>query len=330
MTRRIVNVPDVSSADDPFVDLPAFEWVRLSGLPANVIERKIRRPRLSRYRAAWAAAGAATGDAAVISHLPLMTAAVERALGLRGRTPPHLAFSFNFTKLPEGGKRQSLAKAFARVARFAVYSGYERQLYARHFDLDPARIQPVVWTQDAPELAADFPHMDGPYVCAIGGEGRDFPTLLSALARLPKGIGAVVIARPHNLEGLTIPANVRVLANLPPPRTWALAAGSLGVLVPLLSRETCCGQVTLVSAKLLGLPMVTSVSEATGEYVDGREAILQTEAGDVDALVGAIERLADEREVLKAAAVAAVPRERALHDRSIWADYVARFLSDVA
>lgn len=327
--RRIVNVPDVSPADDRFVELDA-DWVRLSGLPANAIERAIRRPRLSRYRAAWQAAGAAVGDAAVISHMPLMTAAVERALALRGRTPAHLAFSFNFTKLPGDPKRKSLAKAFSRVARFAVYSAYERGLYARYFDIDPARIEPVVWTQDTPELAADFPRIEGPYLCAIGGEGRDFPTLLKAFAGLPNGIGAVLIARPHSLVGLTVPSNVRVFANLPPPQTWAMANGSLGVLVPLLSRETCCGQVTLVSAKLLGLPMVTSVSEATGEYVDGRAAILQTEPGDVGALLGAIERLADDRDALRAAAISAVPHERAIHDRSIWSDYIARFLNDTA
>ena len=118
----IVNVPDVSTAE-VFVDLPAVDgrplaWVQHSGLPANALERAVRRPRLSRYRAAWRAAGDARRADLVISHLPRMTAALERMLERRAVRQPHLAFSFNFTDLPAGRDLARLSRALAGVERF--------------------------------------------------------------------------------------------------------------------------------------------------------------------------------------------------------------------
>ncbi len=329
--RRIVFAPDISPADDPFVDLGdragPVEWVRLSGLPANAIERRIRRPRLSRYRAAWQVAEAAKPGAVVISGLPRMTAAVSGALALRGKRPPHLGFAFNFTDLPVGGDRTRLARMFARVTQFTPFSAFERGLYASYFDIDPAKIAPVIWTQEAPPLAPSGLERARPYVCAIGGEARDFGTLLAALAKRPAGVDAIIIARPHSIGGLPVPEGVEVMSNIPFDVTWRIAADSLGVLVPLRNAETCCGHLTLVCAKLLGIPLVTSFSEGTAEYVEGRAGVLVTPPRDVAALRGAIERLADEQQAMRAAAEAAVLTETAFHHRSKWADYLADFIN---
>ncbi|WP_174273326.1 glycosyltransferase [Sphingomonas bacterium] len=330
LPRRIVYAPDITPTDDRFIDLEdragPVEWVRLSGLPATAIERRITRPRLSRYRAAWQAARAAGDRSIVISGLPLMTGAVANALTLARKHPAHLAFAFNFTTLPNGARRAWLARSFAGVTQFTPFAAYERDLYARTFGIDPAKIKPVIWTQEAPAIAPPGPPPRRPYVCAIGGEGRDFGTLLDALARRPRGIDAIIVARPHSLTGLTLPDGVQVLSNLPFDRTWRIAVDSLGVLVPLRDEETCCGHLTLVCAKLLGVPLVTSFSKGTIEYVEDREAVLVTPPNDAVALRQAIERLGDEAAALQAAAGAAVPAETAFHDRSKWADYLADFL----
>lgn len=328
--RRIVFAADISPADDPFIDLGdragPHEWVRLSGLPANAIERRITRPRLSRYRAAWQAVRAADDRSIVISGLPLMTGAVANALAIERKRPPHLGFAFNFTDLPYGWRRKWLARSYARVTQFTPFSQFERGLYARHFDLDPDRIRPVIWTQDAPPLAPPGPPRARPYICAIGGEARDFGTLLGALARRPNGMDAIIVARPHSIGGLAVPDGVQVLSNIPFDRTWRIAADSLGVLVPLRDEETCCGHLTLVCAKLLGIPLVTSFSKGTAEYVENRAGVLVTPPREVSALVQAIERLGDDQAALRAAAEAAVPTETAFHDRAQWAEYLAAFI----
>lgn len=329
----IVNIPDISPADDRFVELgpePAVQWVRLSGLPANPIERRVRGLRLSRYRAAAQAVWAARSGGIVISHLPVMSAAVATGLRLARLAPPHLAFSFNFTTLPEGRRRDYFRKALAPIDRFAVYSQFERTLYARHFDLDPARLAPVLWTQATPVVAPAPIHVAArPYVCAVGGEGRDFAMLLEALRMTPT-VDAVLICRPQSLAGLAVPDHVRVMTDVPYADCWRIAQDSIGVLVPLRDEMTCCGHVTLVSAKLLGIPIATTFSQATIEYVEGRPAALSAAPGDPPAFARLIEELADRPAALARAARDARAHEQQIHDRALWGDYVARFIETFA
>ncbi|ODS93814.1 MAG: hypothetical protein ABS45_00085 [Comamonas sp. SCN 65-56] len=324
-----INVPDLSPADDAFTQLRtrhALRWVGLSGQPANALERGIRGVRLSRYRAAAQAALRAGPGSFVISHLPLMTAAVAHLLRLRGDVP-HLGFAFNFTRLPMGRRLQYLRGALRHVDQMVVFSRYEQGLYAEHFGIERERFQSVIWTQGPPPVQAETGLNEvSPYLCAIGGEGRDFALLMQVARRLGPAMRVVVVARPQSLAGLQVPDNVTVLTNIPLAQTWAIARDSCGVLVPLLSRETCCGQITLVSAKLLGLPLATTRAHATREYVEGRAAVLECEPGDVAGFADLARRMYEEAASLRAVAQSQKSAEQAIHDRQHWAGLVDAFI----
>lgn len=325
-----INVPDLTPADDAFTHLVTrtpLDWIRLSGLPSNAIERNVRGVRLSRYRAALQAAMAVQPGRFVISHLPLMSAAVSQAMAVLRRPAPHLAFAFNFTNRPDGMRLRYMRQALARVDQFTIFSHHERGLYSSLFGIEPERFVPVMWTQDAPPVQAE-PGLGGdqPYLCAIGGEGRDFALLMETARRLGPAMKMVVIARPHSMAGVSVPDNVEVLFNIPLARVWRIATDSLGVLVPLTTRETCCGHITLVATKLLGLPMMTTHAYATREYVEGREAVLECEPGDATAFTALAQRLIDEQPAFRAAAQKAMPHELAVHDRRHWADHVDAFI----
>lgn len=333
MVRQAVNVADLSPADDKFTTLApeVLHWKGFSGLPANRFERSVPKLRVSRYRAAFQAAAALKPDGIIVSHLPLMTAATSVAMVCHRKSNRHLAFSFNFTGLPTGGRLAYLRRAFRTVEQFAVFSHFEHGLYAEQFDLPPTRIKPVIWTQEAPGVDAQPALPPGvPYVCAIGGEGRDFSTLLEAVRMVGAGVRCVIIARPHSLEGLSVPDNVEVLTNIPSERVWRIACDSQGVLIPLKTPETCCGHITLVSAKLLGLPIATTRSLATREYVEGRPAVLECEPGDPAEFSLLIQRLFDEQAQLSQGARGAMESERHFHDREQWADYLREFVGKSA
>ncbi|WP_133365812.1 hypothetical protein [Qipengyuania sediminis] len=327
---EIVNVPDVSIADDDFTHLDVgrpVAWRRLTGLPSNALERRITRVRLSRYRASLQAALAAREGGVVVSHLPRMTAATAFALRALGRKPAHLAFSFNFTDLPVGRSLAYMRRVLPAVEQFAVYSNHERGLYSRLFDIPEDRFVPVPWTQSVPDIDPGYiPEAGAPYFCAIGGEGRDFGLLVEVARRLPPGVRIVAVARPTSFAGLSLPDNLEVRTNVPLARTWAIANASQGVLIPLRSPETCCGHITFVSAKQLGIPIAATRSFATTEYTHGRSFILECEAQDPAGFLRLLERLMDEQAPLRAAAQEARPAEVALHHRSKWAAYVADFL----
>lgn len=307
-----------------------MEWVRLSGLPSNALERNIRALRVSRYRAAMQAANEARSDDVVISHHPLMSNAVSIALRLMKRRARHIAWAFNFTQLPSGSRLEIISKALSNVEKFIVFSRYEKDLYAEHLGIDKEKFTNVLWTQNAPTIDNEFePMIKRPFVCAVGGEGRDIDLVIKAAERFKKVLDFVIITRPHIIESVAIPDNVRILTNLPAPKTWAIANESVGVLIPLVSDDTCCGHITIVSAKLLGLPIVTTRSVATEEYVVGRQSILCSVAGDLDDFCGKIEALFNDREALKVFARAARQQEADLHSRAVWSDVLNSTIFDV-
>lgn len=326
----VVDVADIVSVDSDFINLSEVDkvpvyWNRFSGLPENVVERFVTRPRISRYRAAYHAALASRRADALISHLPRMTAAVSEFGHLAGKRIPHLAFSFNFTSLPGKVQRARMKEAFSRVDQFCVYTKFEATLYTEAFGLDPARFKPVSWTQRKPLVATGtIPQFATPYVAAIGGEARDFETLIATALRLP-AIHFVVIARPTATLA-NPPANVTILFNLPGPVCWQIASGADAVLVPLIGPETCCGHVTLVSARLLALPIITTASKGTQEYTDGFTGTSVVPHADPDAFAGAILALRQDPSTTKIRALADQQRAELLYSRDIWCDYVTNFL----
>jgi glycosyltransferase involved in cell wall biosynthesis len=321
---RLLNVTDLAPAGAEFVDLPG--WVvreDFSGLPKNLIERLTRRPNLARHRAAWSAARRSEG-AILVSHLPRMTAALAAACGALGSRSPHLAFSFNFTDLPTGLEKIRLQVAFARVDRFLVFSQFEKDLYSAHFQLDPERVRQITWTQAIPKISdTPSPMARFSYVAAIGGEGRDFDILLKAAAQLPH-IGFAIVARPGAVPS-RVPANVHVFENLPAESTWRIAADSAAVLVPLKSPTTCCGQITIVSAQLLGIPVITSASLATREYTQNCTLF---DAGDHHALCSAIQDALEFPEENRRRATYDVAKLTRRYDRRQWATEILSFIEE--
>lgn len=129
------------------------------------------------------------------------------------------------------------------------------------------------------------------HVFAGGGNGRDFGSVIEALA----GTGVpleIVTFSPSLLswEG-DLPANVRVRWRMPVQSFLERLAGALVVVVPLRDPASDFGQTTLVQALALGKAVVATRAPGVVDYVeDGREGLL-VEARDVDGYRDAILRL---------------------------------------
>ena len=167
---------ELSPSSERFVTLDRYidaDWLGFSAIPKNGLERKIQRPKLSRYRAAFETVLSTRHreNPFIISHMPILSVAIESAKALLGNSSPHIAFSFNYTTLPTGNRQTWHKRMLANVDRFVVFSNYERQLYAEYFGLPENRFVFTPWTQDPPPVAVlnDIP-FGGDYICAIGGE----------------------------------------------------------------------------------------------------------------------------------------------------------------
>lgn len=315
-----IGAPDIA---------PQIAWEFHSGRPRSALERAVSRPNLARYRAAFSAvrsaqrAVAAGREAVLVSHLPRMAAATNTIRRALCPGTAQIAFAFNFTDLPTGAERAYFRRALKGVAEVVVFSAYERRLYADLLAIPEARIRHLPWAMEAPRPGPVNPLgrlASEPYLCAVGGEGRDYASLAEAMRALPETRLAIV-ARPHSVAGIDMPENVTVFENLPLEQTWRLAADSRGIAIPLRSDRTACGHITIVGAQLLGLPLVTTRSAGIADYVADGETALVVEPGDAEGLAAALSAILGDRQAAEARA--AVARARAERENALgaWVGY---------
>jgi glycosyltransferase involved in cell wall biosynthesis len=245
-------------------------------VPRNYLERYIRKPYVPRYRATFHAAQCARRDKPdlVVTHSPLITAwfaffAHKLLVG-----PRQLAFAFNFTDLPKGRRRKMMVGAFRQVDRFVVPSSLECRLYSEYFEQDPAKFNMLRWGIERPLAVDEAPReIAFDYICAVGSQGRDYHTLMSAVRTLPE-VRLVLVATPASLAGIRVPSNVSVFQNIPLHRTLNLMRHAKAIVVPLRDSQVPCGHVTLVLAMHMGKAIIVTDSEGVADYVSRKNALL--------------------------------------------------------
>jgi glycosyltransferase involved in cell wall biosynthesis len=98
----------------------------------------------------------------------------------------------------------------------------------------------------------------------------------------------------------------------------------------LLGPETCCGHITIVSARLLGLPIITTASRGTVEYTEDFDGTVVVPAGDTDRLQEAILHIREDLDGARTRSSADAAVAQVRYGRGLWADYVSDFLERVA
>jgi glycosyltransferase involved in cell wall biosynthesis len=241
--------------------MPEYEWAFVQAPSAGGGLRN----RIGRLQAAVKAAWMSRGADLVITFDEGLCSALELARLPLGRLPPHICYYFNFDHLPTGFKQRRQAFFFRRVGRFVVSSRAECMIYSDHFGIDRERFDFILWGVNAP-VVSNMQTGSRPYVCAVGGNARDYPLLMQVAAARPD-IRFVVVARPANLAGLNIPPNVETMCNIPYPDAMAVVKGARMMALPLLRTDAPCGHVTIVSTFYLGTPLVITASTGIEDYV---------------------------------------------------------------
>jgi glycosyltransferase involved in cell wall biosynthesis len=284
--KRIVVLHDNANPDWRWIahHLPEFTW---EFVRAPVAKGGVRN-KLDRLRTAWRAAKQSRNADLLLTFDEGLCAALVIARMALGKGPPLVSYYFNFDRLQGGLKQARQSFLFRQVDRFVVSSTVERKLYAEHFGIDPAKFDFIHWGVNAPEASAlDTGYQ--PYVCAVGGNARDYALLMRVAAARPH-INFIIVVRPANLEGLTIPRNVEVMANIPYADAMAVVKNARLMALPLKRTDAPCGHVTIVSAFYLGTPLVVTASTGIYDYVTDGETGIITEADDA-AFGAALDRI---------------------------------------
>ncbi len=285
--RRIVVLHEIADPGWRWVShhMPDYEWTFVLAPPAAGSLRK----RLARLNAALQVARAGRHADLLISFGAGLGAALELARQIARVDTPHACYYLNFDKLPRGLRRMRQARLFRTIDHVVVSAAAEKRLYADHFGIDPARIDVLLWGVAAP-VASDMQLPAGDYVCAVGGNARDYATLMEVAAARP-ATRFIVVARPANLDGLSVPANVEVLCNIPYADAMAVIRGARVMALPLLTTDTPCGHVTIVSSYYLGTPLVVTASTGVEDYVRDGATGLVVPMGSAAAMGAAIDHL---------------------------------------
>ncbi|MCX8133467.1 MAG: glycosyltransferase family 4 protein [Roseococcus sp.] len=247
---------------------------------------------LDYLRHAWRGWRAATRDprqpVGIVTAFPQLPVFLGLFNRLTGGRRPILCWSFNLGRA-YGGWRARLARAgLAGVGRLVVHSRREAESYAALLGLPRERF--VFLPFSVRPLAPSLPEEEeAPFVLAMGTARRDYATLLRALARL--GLPGVIVAGPHALEGLELPAHVTLRSNLTLEDCHALAQRARVNVVPVDNDSTASGQVTIVETMMLGRPVVATRCIGSEDYVTEGETGLLVPPRDAEALAAAILRL---------------------------------------
>jgi glycosyltransferase involved in cell wall biosynthesis len=289
----------VCAADDPDPDwrwfqpvMPEYEWRFVDGAPRS--SGGVAKGQSALLSACWDAVRTAekNRDRAILvthgSRMGLRCAAIRRLIGAKA---PHINYTFHLETKPGNLKAALIRETIPGFDRMVVYTTVERDTLRKRFAIPDDKIEMVYWGAREPEaLSHDVePIESGDYICAIGANARDYPTLMAAMKRRPdKRLVAVV--RPRNLEGLDVPDNVTVHTNLPQQDCWNILAHSRFMVLPL-AKEAASGHSVLVQTMFLKVPFIVSDTPATADYIVDSDSALVYPSGDVEALVSRIDTL---------------------------------------
>jgi len=223
-----------------------------------------------RVKACINAALKAKNADAIVSHGPYMAFYCAVFLWLFRIKTPHVTYSFNFAEMPRGFALQRMQFFFKKINSLVVSSTMERELYSEYFGIPIGQLDFVLWGVAEPEYELKPAQSDRAYISTVGGNARDYKTFMAAMAELPEH-QAIAVMRPHNLVGLNVPENVKVLVNTSKDEALSIIKHSTLSVLPLSGSETPCGHVTIVVAMYLGVPCIVTDSSGVSDYIDNGE-----------------------------------------------------------
>lgn len=233
--------------------------------------------------------------ALLVTHGPQVAVRCGALMRTMGVGVPLMAWAFHYAVPPTGKKASLVGLGIRRADLVVSFSTAEMELYRRLYRIQRHRLAMVYWgTASPPPSSADEARVElGDYAAAIGGSSRDYATLFAAAEQLPQ-VRIVVVARPENLSGLAVPANVAVHTNIPYDRMQNILRHARLSVVPLFEGAKS-GHGLMLQSWQLRRPLVVTDVPGVSDYLRTGENALSALPGDAPGLAAAIKKLwADE------------------------------------
>ncbi len=223
----------------------------------------------------------------VVTVLPQLAATVAAQKRLTRRQVPLLSWFFN-TELERRHRVIQARLTLQVVDKFIVHSTREIGLYSQLLALPADRFAFVPLQYGGP-VATDEIDEEDPFVFTTGSGYRDYATFFIAMEKL--GYRTLVLAGPRALAGLTPPASVTILDQIPKGEIHRLVRRARVNVVPMTTSGANAGLITMVEAYRHGRALVSTMRAGVEDYVLPGVNALVHEPGDPDGLAQGIEAM---------------------------------------
>ena len=251
---------------------------------------------------------------------PLGAAGLPLAARVRGLPVVVMNFGLNMIwRRASPARRRFLRASLGSAARLVCFGESQTSELVAMSGLSASQVVSLPLPIDdrffAPQAA---PPNERPLVLTVGKDlSRDYATVARAVEGLDAEVAIVTI--PRNLEGVRLPANVRVLQNVPSVELRDLYARADVVLVAQRRDEYAYGSeggglTTLLEGMSMRRPVVATERAIFRDYVDDEVEGLVVPAEDPAAMRGAIDRVLGDPEL--AARLGAAGRARVERDHT--------------
>jgi glycosyltransferase involved in cell wall biosynthesis len=266
---------------------------------------------------------------------PLGAAGLPLAARVRGLPVVVMNFGLNMIwRRASSARRRLLRASLGAAARLVCFGESQTSELAELAGLPAGHVVTLPLPIDdrffTPEPAAPN---ERPKVLTVGKDlSRDYATVAAAAESLEADVDLVTM--PRNLEGIRLPANVRVLQNVPSVELRSLYARADCVIVAQRRDEYAYGSeggglTTLLEGMAMRRPVVATERAIFRDYIgDGIEGLV-VPAEDPEAMRAAVERVLGDPEL--AARLGAAGRARVERDHTSrgFAAQLAPVLRDV-
>jgi glycosyltransferase involved in cell wall biosynthesis len=268
---------------------------------------------------------------------PLGAAGLPLAARLKGLPVVIMNFGLNLIwRRASEPRRAFLRRSLGTAARIVCFGESQATELVELTGLRPDHVVTLPLPIDdrffAPE-PAPLAERARPAVLSVGKDlARDYATVVAAVEHLDADVDLVTL--PRNLEGIRLPANVRVLTNVPSVELRDLYARADCVVVAQKRDEFAYGSeggglTTLLEGMAMERPVVATERAIFRDYVDDGVEGLVVPPEDPAAMRAAIERTLADRELARSLGSAGRARVERSHTSSGFAALLAPLLRDV-
>jgi len=300
---RHALLPKIAAGNAPDTNLLGANHLRRSGIEARVHDSAVLRtqsahPFVARMR--WhlrelVVPWELRREDAIVT--PLFTLLPLAARPVRGLQVVVIAYGVVAAWRRAGGLRRRLLRASLQSASAVVaISEAGRAAIIDEIGLDPGRVHVAALGIDADWWPALPQAADG-HVLAVGRDlARDYATFARAMASVPAR--GVIVAKPENLRGVHVPANVEVRLNIAPDEVRELYRGAACVVVPVAGDDDprgteSSGTISLLEGMACARATVITDRATLRDYVDP-DATAAVPASDAEALAATIKGVVDD------------------------------------